>query len=236
DCSVNSVTSPPLPDHAKAAPKPQPRGGRGAPARDLPTPWAAFRNVEPPPLAADDYAVDNGPNASDAVGMRAYAWGKRGSDWTRNGRWLIRFDDRFDPAGGLRQTAVTASPWAHEADAVEGVGTQPNYGTSAWRGHLDPSGRALLARACHDGRTNACSLYSAADGQPVLPIKSPSMPNGFPYVFDPSGAVRVGETWFFLTPSPTAENAVALWRADLGVARVVGTYFRTVQRYSTDWP
>src|SRR5262249_52344104 len=72
-----------------------------------------FRNTLAPIVGADEMGFDNG-RYYDTVQLHAYAWGKKGADWTRAGRWLIRFDDRFDPAGGVRTTATTASPWTDE--------------------------------------------------------------------------------------------------------------------------
>jgi hypothetical protein len=243
DCEVASVSTPPLPDKPKPAapvavvrgPRPHLGGGVVGPhgaARDLPTGWLRFRNVEPPALAPDDYAVDNG-SPNDLVRMRAYAWGKRGSDWTRNGRWLVRFDDRFDAGGGVRTSALTASLWARDTDALEGIGTG-SYGGNQWGAILDPSGKSLLASACR-GSGATCSLYSVGEGQPVTPIRNAGNAGSTfvrPYA---NGAVRVGETWFFLTQSPSYDG-VTLWRADLGVARVIGSYHRPSQRYGYEPP
>jgi hypothetical protein len=240
DCSVASATTPPLPDRPRhaapvavaAARRP---GGRPsalhAVTRDqLPTNWIPFRNTEPPTLAADEFAVDNGaPN--DVVQLRAYAWGKRGSDWTRNGRWLVRFDDRFDAAGGLRSSAVTASLWAHDMEALEAIGTG-SYGQSSWGGFLDPSGRSLLASAC---RGQMCSLYSVGEGQPVTPIRAAGGQAGVFLRPFPGGALRIGETWFFISQT-SSYDGVALFRADLGVARQIGTYHRPTQRSGYDPP
>ncbi len=127
----------------------------------------------------------------------------------------------------MRTTALTTSLWAHQAEALEAIGTHPSYGSATWSALLDPSGHALLASACRGGAT--CTLYSIADGQPVLSVRGPA--GGFARPFPDSG-VRVGETWFFLAP---AADAIVLWRADLGVARQVGTFHRRYQ-YGRDQP
>jgi hypothetical protein len=231
DCSVASQATPPAGDKRAAPPPPRPGRHRGpgvpAPIRQHDTPWAAFRNQEAPALASDEYGVDNGPSFNEQVTLRAYAWGRAGSDWTRGGRWLVRFDDRFDPAGGVRASAVTASLWAHQAEALEAIGTNASYGSSVWKAFLDPGGRSLLAAGC---RNQTCALYAVGDGQPVLPLRGAGGGSGvFVRPYD-NGAVRVGETWFFLA-STSNYDAVSLWRADLGVARQLGTYHRTAQRY-----
>jgi len=237
DCSVATVATPPLPDKPSPAlaRAPAPRGPRpgtsagpaAAHVAQHETPWIAFRNVEAPPLGADDYGADNGNPTNEAALLRAYAWGKAGADWTRNGRWLVRFDDRFEPLGGVRTSALTTSLWPHQAEALDAIGTHASYGTSTWSSQLDPSGRAVLASACRGG--TSCTLYSIAEGQPILPLRGPV--GGFPRPLPESG-VRVGETWFFLAP---AADAIVLWRADLGVARQVSTFHRRYQ-YGRDQP
>jgi hypothetical protein len=241
-CSATSLATPPLPDKRPPIPAPRvtvrPRGGpfpvgvavpagvalpRG-PQHD--TAWAAFRNTEPPALAADEFGVDNGSNQNEATALRAYAWGRSGADWTRGGRWLVRFDDPFDPSGGVRSSALTASLWATQTEAVDGIGTNPYSGTS-WAGYLDPSGRSLLASAC--SRSTGCVLYAIAEGQPVLPYRGLAGGGQVGRPFD-HGAIRVGETWYFVAPTPSYDG-IALWRAELGVARQIATYHR-VQRYS----
>jgi hypothetical protein len=230
DCAISSVATQPLPDKRPVVPPPRARPGvRGAPVaiRQHDTQWASFRNRDAPALAADEYGVDNGTSTSDSVFLRAYAWGRAGSDWTRSGRWTIRFDDRFDVSGGVRASAVTASPWAHQSEALEAIGTNASYGSGVWHAFLDPAGRTLLASSC---RGQSCALYSVGEGQPILPIRTTSGGAGsFTRPFD-NGAVRVGETWFFLSQT-SSYDAVALFRADLGVARQIGTYHRTSQRY-----
>jgi hypothetical protein len=228
DCSLTTTATPPLPD------KPTPpvtvtRGVLLSRSLSQPpghaahhdTPWAAFRNVEAPPLATDEYGVDNGNPTNEAVFLRAYAWGKAGADWSRSGRWLVRFDDRFDPGGGVRASALTTSLWAHQNDALDAIGTHASYGSSTWTALLDPSGRSLLATACRGN--SSCTMYSIAEGQPVLPLRGPAAGFGRPL---PDSGVRVGETWFFLAGGL---DAVTLWRADLGVARQIGAFHRPSQ-------
>jgi hypothetical protein len=246
-CEADASVTAPI--ATKAAPKPEPPPSRpprprfatppprlhahphaGVATMTL-TPWAPFRNGPPPALGADETGVDNGA-LSDPVQLRAYAWGKKGADWTRAGRWLIRFDDRFDGAGGVRSSAASASPWPDEATAADAIGVG-TYGSTQWftsndsRGTLlDPSGRSILASGC---RQSQCALYAVSDGQPVLSVRDAT---GRAAVFArPTTAVRLGETWFFLTQA-SPNDAVVLWRAELGVARQVATYFRPSQARS----
>lgn len=192
--------------------------------------WMPFRNTPPPTLQNDEIGLDQGA-PFDLVSMRAYAWGRKGADWTRAGRWLIRFDDRFDPGGGVRSSSASASPWIDEAAAAEALGTT-SYGLS-WGAYLDPSGRAALAHSC---RGSGCSLFAVADGQPVLPLRDASGRTSTFYRPFPHGAVRVGEAWFFVTVGPSYDS-VALWRADLGVSRQIALFYRPTQgRYATPDP
>jgi hypothetical protein len=235
-CDVGSVATPPLSEKPKAAAPPPPpprgrlRGGHVMRTQEMPTPWAPFRNTPPPALAADDYGID-AHASNDGPQVHAYVWGKKGASFARTGRWLARFDDRFDPAGGVRSAALTASPWADEAAALEAV-SGASYGNMNWAGILDPGGHALLASAC---RGSACALYAVGDGQPVLPIRD-ATGKGSAFVRPyPNGAVRVGDTWFFLVQSGSYD-AVTLWRVDLGAARPIGSYFRPIRRADFDNP
>src|SRR6185503_2395022 len=130
------------------------------------TSWSPFRNTPAPTIGQDETGVDNGSQPLDTAQVRAYAWGKRGADWARTGRFLVRFDDRFDPSGGLRSSAIAVSPWPDENTAGEAVGTG-NYGGTRWtlsagddRGQLiDPSGRAAIASGCRPNASH-CVLYA----------------------------------------------------------------------------
>jgi hypothetical protein len=239
-CELATVATPPLPDKPKsAAPAPPPRryrpGSAATPppragASDNLTVWAPFRNLPPPALAAEEVGVDHGAGTDGAL-LRAYAWGKKGADWSRVGKWLLRFDDRFDPAGGVRRAALAVSPWADSTGAYEYI-AGGSYGNITWTGHLDPGGHALLATAC---RGSTCWFYAATEGQPVLPVRDlAGKTGGLPPPFA-GAAVHVGDTWFYLAQSASYESVI-LWRVDLGVTRPIGTYYRPVQRYGYEKP
>ncbi len=247
-CEVVGGVTPPLPSTekpAKPAVAPPPRPARPAPILGRPTmppivmghaptppptPWAAFRNAPAPPLGPDEVGFDNGA-PFDLVSVRAYAWGRKGADWARAGRFVVRFDDRFDAAGGLRASAASTPPWADEGSAADGIGAQ-GYSTT-WGAYLDPSGRAALVSARRGG---ACSLYAVSDGQPVLQLRDAggrSAPLSCPVAH---GAARDGDTWYFLA-ALSSFDAIGLFRADLGAVRQVGTFFRPQQaRYSAADP
>ena len=241
-CELGAVATPPLAVVKAAAPKilvkaaaiPRPFGpagvvatpssryatGPGATAPVMPSGWSSFRNTPAPALADGEIGIDNGPYA-DTVMVHAYAWGKRGADWSRAGRWQVRFDDRFDPGGGVRSSAVSSSPWADEVAAAESIGAG-GYGAAAWTAYLDPGGKSAFTHAC---RGSVCSFFAVTDRQPVLPVRDAQGRTGTMLRPFPNGAVHVGETWYVITQGSSYE-AVILWRIDLGVARQLGTYFR----------
>lgn len=232
--ATGSVTPPPPPAKGKIEPIPSrptilSYGSFGR-RRELTPQWIPFRNMPPPALQTDEVGVDQG-SPYELITMRAYAWGKKGADWTRAGRWLIRFDDRFDPGGGVRSSSPSVSLWSDEAMAADALGAT-SYGLS-WNVALDPSGRAALVSAC---RSSICSLYGVSDGQPVLPLRDAAgRTNVFQRPFS-GGAVRTGETWFFITQGPSYDT-VTLWRSDLGVSRQVETFYRPTQaRYTPPEP
>jgi len=240
-CSpLGKALTEPLPDKpAKpvavvAAPAPimRPFGRFAPPPPPTPkSPWQAFRNSAPPTLAADEIGIDNGA-PYDLVSIRAYAWGKKGADWARLGHFMIRFDDRFDPLGGVRSTAIAPPPWADEVVTTDamGIGTYP---IAIWGSHIDSSGRHALATVC---RGSSCALFAASEGQPALFLRDTSGRTSATPRPLPHGAVRVGESWFFVVPGPSA-NTIAVHRVDLGVIRPLGIYYRPTiaasSRYSS---
>lgn len=252
-CELGAVATPPLAVARAAAPKvvgkpassamPRPFGpagvvatrssrsaiGPGAAAPVTPNGWSSFRNTPAPALVDGEIGIDNGPYA-DTVMVHAYAWGKRGADWSRAGRWQVRFDDRFDAGGGVRSSAVSSSLWADEVQAAEAIGAG-GYGAAAWAAYLDPSGKSAFTHACHG---SVCSFFAVTEGQPVLPVRDAQGRSGTMLRPFPNGAVRVGETWYVITQGSLYE-AVILWRIDLGVARQLGTYFRPA-RYGLESP
>lgn len=231
DCEVAGSVTPPIATKAPAPPVDlEPRVFAPSRRREATPLWLPFRNTPAPALQKDEVGLDNGA-PYDVVSMRAYAWGRKGADWTRAGRWLIRFDDRFDPGGGVRSSGASASPWPDEGSAADALG-MTSYGLS-WGAYLDPSGRAALTHAC---RGSGCALYSVSDGQPILPLRDVNGRTGSFFRPFPNGAVRVGETWFFVTPG-SSYDAVTVWRSDLGVAKQLATFFRPTQaRYAASDP
>lgn len=178
--------------------------------------WLSLRDVEAPSMQSGEVGIDNGA-PYDAIPMRAYAWGKKESDWSRTGRFMIRFADRY-ALEEVRSSAVTTSPWATEAAAsdVFGIGT---YGYSiAWSSQRDHD--AALFSAC---RGRVCAMFAVEPDQPVLSLRT-SESGGLSKPFVGS-ATKLGQVWFYLGDAGIPEQ-VTLYRADLGHVRKVVSFRR----------
>ncbi len=229
-CDLTATSTPPLvektdPHDPRSSPFPSmahagiTRPGK-APRlpRETPNGWHPFRNMAAPVLADGDVGLEGG-SVYDTTPIWAYAWGKKATDWARTGRWQVRFDDRFDSKGGLRSSVPTASVWSDEITAAEGFG-----GNAPWTAYPDPVGRTALVTHCVGGGS-ACSFFAVADGEPILPIRDPGGAAGTLIRPFAGSAVRLGESWFFLSQSANMD-AVTLHRVDGSVARPLDTYYR----------
>jgi hypothetical protein len=137
----------------------------------------------------------------------------------------MRFDDRFDPAGGLRESAPTRPPWPDRASTAEAIGLRGQSGYWRWMARLDPSGHSALLSSCL-GPT--CKLYGISDGRPILQLRDAAgRSSGLPVPLV-EGTVRVGETWYFTAEA--GQDAIELWRAELGVLERLGSYSRLGRR------
>lgn len=203
-----------VPPPAVAVPYPGARPGltAGANGAIAKTPWAPFRGAKAPALGKDELGLDVGSD-STLVGMRLYAWGPKGGDWWRSGRWMARFDDRFS-LNGLASTTTTSPPFRDEDRAAEMLGLSPSS-LLVWNARLDPSG---LAAVLFGKRGLARSeLYQAARTEPLLPWRDP----GGGTLPEPISVARLGSTWFFLSNDPPNQStpALSVWRVDNGSAR-----------------
>ncbi|NUP13252.1 MAG: hypothetical protein HOW73_45005 [Polyangiaceae bacterium] len=187
--------------------------------------WLGLDNVEAPAMQTGEVGVDNGA-PFDAVPMRAYVWGKKESDWSRTGRFLVRFSNKLS-LDEVRSSAVTTSPWANEAAASEafGLGTY-GYNAVTWSAQRDHD--AALVSAC---RGRVCNLFSVEPEQPVLTLRT-NESGGLSKPFQGSAA-KVGQVWFYLGDSGMPET-VTLYRADLGHVRQVAAFRRLMSpRFSS---
>jgi hypothetical protein len=177
-------------------------------------PWSPFRGVAPPTLAAGEHGVQAGTDPPFSTQARLYAWGKRGGDWLRAGRWLGRFEDRFD-LHGAHSTASATSVWADEEHAAEALGVAPGQAV-AWSALLDPGGEAAVLIAQRGG--GRVDLYAVAEGEPPLQwraVADAALPI-------PSSAVRVGASWYLLaTASVGSATSTTVYRVDASVVRPI---------------
>lgn len=213
----------PAPGPGGAAPTPPARARRAdraapaLPAPDAPqapaTPngWQPLRGVAAPSLGDGEVGFDAG-QPFEQVALRAYAWGTR-AGWGRTGRWLARFDDRFD-ARGVRTTRPTSTPWATETSAGEAFGVGSYSYATTWAASIDLGGRHAVVSGC-TGRP--CGLYLAEDGGALVPLRDAE---GLGFARPIGPVAQVGRaTWFLglaAQPGPGGD-ATFLHRAEGGV-------------------
>ncbi len=104
-------------------------------------PLSPLLDLPPPTLTDSQQGVDAGTEPY-GVQLRVYAWGPRGSDWTKTGSLSIAFADRFAVAPGVHVTATVRSPWADLATAADALGAEPSTSAAGIATALDPSGTA----------------------------------------------------------------------------------------------
>ncbi|MBN4050341.1 hypothetical protein JYT28_01145 [Desulfobulbus sp. AH-315-M07] len=192
--------------------------------------WASFRGVDAPKLESDFIGVDKGGSSYATVPVHTYVWGPKGADWTRAGWWQIRIEDRFDPTGGVRASALTRPPWTDEVTAAEAIGAMRRGSYGRWESSLEAGGDGALVTLCR-GRVD-CKYYAVTAGRPIIGLRTP----GLRHKPIPHGVARIGEVWFFATVGagpPTVGAPMAggleLWRVELGQVRRVKSYRRLDQ-------
>jgi hypothetical protein len=95
---------------------------------------------QPPPAMAENWqGVDAGTEPYGQQ-LRIYAYGPRGSDWTRSGALSIAFADRFVTKPGVYRTSAARSPWPDAISAADALGAEPSTNAAAIFGALDPGG------------------------------------------------------------------------------------------------
>ncbi len=202
--------APPRPP-ARPPPRPSPADAEVTSEPATPNGWQPLRGMAPPVLAAGEIGFDAG-QPFEQVSLRAYAWGTR-AGWGRTGRWLARFDDRYDPLG-VRSTRPTSTPWSIDTSAGEAFGVGSFAYATTWAASMDLGGHHAVVSGC-TGRP--CALYLAEDGGSLTPLRDPAM-LGFAR---PTGPVaQVGRaTWFLgaaAQPGPGGDGTF-LHRAEGGV-------------------
>ena len=104
-------------------------------------PLSPLLDQAPPPLGENQQGVDAGTEPY-GIQIRVYAYGPRGSDWTKTGSLSIAFADRFSVKPGVRVTAPARSPWPDVAAAADALGAEPSTSAAALAAALDPAGSA----------------------------------------------------------------------------------------------
>jgi len=209
DCTLQAHE----PRAATTSPRPRRTSSHGR--NSVHSTWASFRGAPAPDLRPDELGVDKSTASFDRVPAHTYVWGPKGADWSRAGWWQIRFEDRFDPMGGMRASAPTRPTWSDELSAAQGIGAMRRGSYGRWSAELDPGGRAAMLSLCRG--TQNCKYFAVSDGRPIVQFSTAGGgPNTKPV---PNSVARVGESWFFATE--LAGTALSLWRADAhGVSHV----------------
>lgn len=182
--------------------------------------WLPFRGTEPPRLSPGDIGFDSGSDPTNhrlLAPLRVYAWGPRASDWSRSGRVMARFEDRFR-LDGVHETEGTLGIFSSAEKASELL--HPLSGPLvSWSALLDPSGEAAVIFGCRSGR---CSSFGAEGGGRFTPFQGIEIRN-------PRGVsvARLGESWFVMTaPERGGSEESELYRVDFGRARKVASFPR----------
>jgi hypothetical protein len=102
-------------------------------------PLSPLLEQPPPALTENLQGVDVGTEPY-GLQVRIYAYGPRGTDWTKTGSLSIAFADRFSVKPGVRMTAAARSPWPDVATAADALGAEPSTSAAGLATALDPSG------------------------------------------------------------------------------------------------
>ena len=152
--------------------------------------WVPFFGVAPPPLPRDHVGFDFGTEGH-VVAVRGYAWGVKGADWGRVGRWQMRALDRFGVKDAVWSTAVTRTPWTDATSAAQRFGQDPMHGLhAAWGTALDPSGRAGVVAVISRGAQP--ELFLIEEDRSIIAVGGAT----FWDVNSLAGAVRAGGAWY----------------------------------------
>lgn len=176
--------------------------------------WVPFGPSPAPTLGADQIGVGGGRDYGE-LRFRAYAWGPKSADWSRTGRWLIRFDDPFDGVGLPASSTPTTSPWQDLTIAAINV-------NSVRSAAADPGGRSAVLSWCPSH--NQCQVFGVADGQTPIEFQFPGT-QMLPVV---TSAVRAAEGWYLLSGAGSLETTIHTVD-NSGRVRLLATYPRVAQ-------
>ncbi|HNS99149.1 MAG TPA: hypothetical protein PKL73_19485 [Polyangiaceae bacterium] len=176
--------------------------------------WFAFGPMPTPPLSADQVGVAGGRDYGD-FRFKSFAWGAKDADWGRVGRWVVAFDDPFDPVGMPVTTMETVSPWSD-------ITLASMYLNAVRTAVLDPAGRSAVLGWC-PGR-NQCQIFGLTEGR--TPLAFGSGAQWLPMV---QSAVRSEDQWYLL--SGQGGGFVDVHEVDAtGNIEKIGTYPRIIHQ------
>jgi hypothetical protein len=180
--------------------------------QELP-PLSPLLDQPAPALAENQQGVDAGTEPY-GIQVRVYAYGPRGSDWTKTGSLMIAFADRFSVKPGVRLTATARSPWPDVATAADALGAEPSTSAAGLAAALDPAGSAGALLLSSRGTVD---LFAFEAGR--VPTRLPNVARlGIAARF--SGVVKT-KTGFFLGSYDENNRAFRIYRLagqDLEVA------------------
>ncbi len=162
------------------------------------TAWQPFLEARAPELSSRHLGFDLSVEYGNEE-LHGYAWGERGADWERTGKFLVRVLDRFAAAKGVWSTQVSKSPWPDEMSVAAAFGEGLGGGSASWQFEPEPSGREglLLVR-----QQSHADLFVVAEGRAIMPIR------GADPITRTSGVVKLGSTWHLGALNGDAEFAV----------------------------
>ncbi len=133
--------------------------------------WLPFAGLAPPALAEDDARFDAGTDGHVAR-VRGYAWGPRGAEWSRTGRFLVRGVDRFVARGAVWSTLPSRSPWADAVAAGQRFGQHPSSTFPvSWAADFDASDRAGVLAMLTRGVPP--ELHLLEEDRAIVPVTLP---------------------------------------------------------------
>jgi hypothetical protein len=209
----------------------RPTGGAPTVAPSPPLQWEAPRpfsltcNARPvaPELSFDEpeqtrsdhlfHADIFGAAHSGAVG-RIFAWGPASTDWSGQGRWVVRWRSPFGGKAATASSLVAAAPFQDADDARNALGVG-RTGPVSFTAVVSEDAAHLLLRIVHPGRTTELATLDA--GGTFAPVRRA---DGAAWS-DIDDAIRVGPDWFIASPTDARRSTIDVFRATDGVARRV---------------
>lgn len=222
----------PLPARAPIAPRPE--------AQKAHHPWQSWTGtvtlqnefspifgVTPPRLRSEEQGLSleiyEGIARWSPLG-RIYAWGPKGGDWDKTGKWTVRWLSPLHDTLRVRSSATSALPnvIVEHARASSGMPV-----LSSWSLISGDDDQHALLIARRFGRTDSTVFEVEPDHAPVEVRREGGDPLG-----DIDAAVRTGGHWFLAHTTTGGGFATIIWRVDGGVARELIRIPRAQETYA----